>query len=334
MYWSMYPMKRRVRGDLIETYKILTGEENVDSSNFFVLNHGSHNVRGHRFKLYKSRSRLNTRKFFYSQRVVEVWNSLPDNVVEAETTNVSRKSWTKSGAFKAKASTARHLQVQVQVQVQVTRKLLQWKLREDSIQEAQLSHRDCATLRVIEYFAKSLSSLKVIWNDTVASGVCKSLLVFQWHSVCRAVSDIFSVEEWRDLETGSRVSSMSLKMAPFDRSYTTFYWSAIVSIAVCCTVYLFQVIWRWIIMTLKRSLKVIQTGAIRKVGCGFPFAFHSNYGRIFNRSWYSASNNSVTLKTGLGVVQDHWKQRRAIDFLMVRHCKYGAIWYHFRVIWH
>jgi len=32
-------------------------------------------------------------------------------------------------------------------------------------QEAQLSQRDCATLRDIEYFAKSL---KVIRNDTVA----------------------------------------------------------------------------------------------------------------------------------------------------------------------
>jgi len=48
--------------------------------------------------------------------------------------------------------------------------------------------------------------------------------------------EILSVEEWRDLDTwGSR----SLKMAPFDRSYTTFYWSVIVSIAVglCCTIF-------------------------------------------------------------------------------------------------
>jgi len=34
---------------------------------------------------------------------------------------------------------------------------------------------------------------------------------------------------------------------------------------------------------IRRSLKVIQTGTIRKLGCGFLFAFHSNYGRIFNR---------------------------------------------------
>ena len=51
-------------------------------------------------------------------------------------------------------------------------------------------------------------------------------------AVFLTLSEIFSVKEWRDLETGSRGRSRSLKMAPFDRSYTTFYWSAIVSIAV------------------------------------------------------------------------------------------------------
>jgi len=64
-------------------------------------------------------------------------------------------------------------------------------------------------------------------------------------SVCRTVSEIFSVKEWHDL------------VVPFS-SY----------------------------LTLKRSLKVIQTGTIWKLGCGFLFAFRSNYGRIFNRLWY------------------------------------------------
>jgi len=36
-------------------------------------------------------------------------------------------------------------------------------------------------------------------------------------------------------------------------------------------------------MTLKRSLKVIQTGTIWKLGCGFLFAFHSNYGSILHQ---------------------------------------------------
>ena len=55
-------------------------------------------------------------------------------------------------------------------------------------------------------------------------------------SVCRTVYEIFGVKEWRNLETGGRGRSRSLKMAPFDRSYTTFYWSAIVSIAVYCII--------------------------------------------------------------------------------------------------
>ena len=49
--------------------------------------------------------------------------------------------------------------------------------------------------------------------------------------------------------------------------------------------YHFQAIWCWIIMTLKRSLKVIQTSTNRKLGCSFLFAFHSNYVHIFNRLW-------------------------------------------------
>jgi len=51
-------------------------------------------------------------------------------------------------------------------------------------------------------------------------------------SVCRTVSEIFSVKEWRNLETGGRDRSRSL-----ERPYTTFYWSAIVSIAISGTVF-------------------------------------------------------------------------------------------------
>jgi len=60
--------------------------------------------------------------------------------------------------------------------------------------------------------------------------------------VCR-ISEIFSMKEWRDHKTGGRGRSRLLKMAPFDRSYTTFYWSATVSIAVCCIIFkLFDVV--------------------------------------------------------------------------------------------
>ena len=52
-------------------------------------------------------------------------------------------------------------------------------------QEAQLSQRDSATLRVIEYFAKSL---KIIRNDTVEYGV-------ETITVSRTISEIFSVKK-------------------------------------------------------------------------------------------------------------------------------------------
>ena len=99
-------------------------------------------------------------------------------------------------------------------------------------------------------------------------------------SVSRTVSGIFS----RDLETESIGRSRSLKMAPFDRSYTNFYWSAIVSIALCCTIFkLFDIeyyrdleIW---VRGHARSSKLVTL----KLGQGFLFAFHSNYGRISNR---------------------------------------------------
>jgi len=54
-------------------------------------------------------------------------------------------------------------------------------------------------------------------------------------SVSRTVSEIFSVIECRDFETGGRGRSRSLKMEQFDRPYTTFYWSTIVNIALSCT---------------------------------------------------------------------------------------------------
>jgi len=69
-------------------------------------------------------------------------------------------------------------------------------------------------------------------------------------SVSHTVSKRFIVKEWRDFETGGTSRSKSLKMAPFDRAYTTFYWSA------SYILYHFRVIWRWIIVTLKFGLWV------------------------------------------------------------------------------
>jgi len=56
-------------------------------------------------------------------------------------------------------------------------------------------------------------------------------------AVSVAVCEIFSVKECRDLENQVRGRSRSLKMVPFDRPYATFYWSAIVTIALSFRVF-------------------------------------------------------------------------------------------------
>jgi len=56
-------------------------------------------------------------------------------------------------------------------------------------------------------------------------------------TVSLAISEIFSVKEWPNLETWVWGLLKSLKMAPFDRPYTTYDWSAIVTIALYCTIF-------------------------------------------------------------------------------------------------
>jgi len=52
-----------------------------------------------------------------------------------------------------------------------------------------------------------------------------------------AVSEIFSLKEWPGLEIWVWDYSASLKMVPFDRPCSSYYWSAIVTIALCCTIF-------------------------------------------------------------------------------------------------
>ena len=97
-------------------------------------------------------------------------------------------------------------------------------------QVAQLSQKDRARFVSLNI----LLSHSRPFEMTLLSRVCVSPY---WYfiatmSACRTVYETFSVKEWRNLKTGGRGRSRSLKMALFDRSYTTLYWSAIV--AVCC----------------------------------------------------------------------------------------------------
>ena len=77
---------RRIRGDQIEVFKILNGYENIDSNIFFEIKESKiTRARGHNYTLVKKQSRLDVRKFSFSQRTINVWNNLSTDCVHAST---------------------------------------------------------------------------------------------------------------------------------------------------------------------------------------------------------------------------------------------------------
>ena len=78
---------RRRRGDMIMTYKILTGKVNLEKEAFFTLSSNQTNRGSHPLKLAKKKASKETSLNKFSTRVVNDWNSLPTHVVMAQTTN-------------------------------------------------------------------------------------------------------------------------------------------------------------------------------------------------------------------------------------------------------
>ena len=66
----------------IKWVKILNGYENIDSNIFFEIKE-SKITRGHNYTLVKKQSRLDVRKFSFSQRTINVWNNLSTDCVHA-----------------------------------------------------------------------------------------------------------------------------------------------------------------------------------------------------------------------------------------------------------
>ena len=77
---------RRLRGDLIGAIKILKDKEKVDVGKFFRVSM-SNRTRGHSMKIIKSSCRLDLRKFAFSQRVINVWNTLTEDTIAYDTIN-------------------------------------------------------------------------------------------------------------------------------------------------------------------------------------------------------------------------------------------------------
>jgi len=77
--------KRRLRNALIETYKIMNGKYAIYRDIFFKTDDDS--LRGHDNKFFKRRFRLDFRKFIFSSRVINNWNSFPAHCVNCNSIN-------------------------------------------------------------------------------------------------------------------------------------------------------------------------------------------------------------------------------------------------------
>ena len=78
---------RRIRGDMIEVYKILYKMYDPITTNS-LLTIDTNTTRGHNLKLKKVSFNTEKYKHFFTNRVVNLWNSLPEEVVYASSLNV------------------------------------------------------------------------------------------------------------------------------------------------------------------------------------------------------------------------------------------------------
>ena len=78
---------RRLRGDMIEVFKIIKHmyDHKVAPELIYNINKVT---RGNDFRLLKNRSHYDLRKFSFTNRIVNIWNSLPDGVVDVNSVDV------------------------------------------------------------------------------------------------------------------------------------------------------------------------------------------------------------------------------------------------------
>ena len=77
-----------MRGDVIQMYKIIHLIDDVGNRTLFHLVEDS-GTRGHKLKITKNQSRTVMRQHTFTQRIVDLWNGLPKNIVTAPSSSSS-----------------------------------------------------------------------------------------------------------------------------------------------------------------------------------------------------------------------------------------------------
>ena len=84
--WTNNTRNAKIKGGSNRSV-ILNGYENIDSNIFFEIKE-SKITRGHNYTLVKKQSRLDVRKYSFSQRTINVWNNLSTDCVHASSVKV------------------------------------------------------------------------------------------------------------------------------------------------------------------------------------------------------------------------------------------------------
>jgi len=82
--WSLE--ERRNRSDIIEVFKMAKGWSAIPLESMFELSTVK-NLGGHTFNLVKHRSNLEVRRNFFTERLVNRWNSLAQWTLDADSIN-------------------------------------------------------------------------------------------------------------------------------------------------------------------------------------------------------------------------------------------------------
>jgi hypothetical protein len=78
------PKYRRLRGDMIETFTINGIYDKEVTERLFEMSR-TDQTRGHSKKIQKGNCRQNLRKHSFKNRVIDIWNDLPQELVQAKT---------------------------------------------------------------------------------------------------------------------------------------------------------------------------------------------------------------------------------------------------------
>jgi hypothetical protein len=65
---------------------------NKDNSSYNLSQHESLHTRGNKYKIYKKQVNYDLRKYFFSDRIIAIWNTLPYHVVASVSLNMF-KNW-------------------------------------------------------------------------------------------------------------------------------------------------------------------------------------------------------------------------------------------------